>query len=115
VPMTCGTRLNRAAVDISALEAALKRIPPPVYVPALTGREPDAAGKIECPFHEDWNPSFHVYDSPERGWACYQCAAVQDVVIGGSIIDLGARLYGIAPAGADYARLLRRRAAELLA
>ena len=95
-------------VDVPALEAALKRIAPTVYVPALTGRDPDPAGKIACPFHEDRHPSLHVYESAERGWTCYQCNT------GGSIVDLGARLYGLHHRGADYPVLLRRIAEELL-
>ena len=87
--------------------------PPPIYVPALTGREPNRAGKIACPFHEDWNPCFHVYPTPEQGWTCFQCDGDQGRLVGGTIIDLGARLYRMDPRR-EYPALLRRLAEELL-
>jgi hypothetical protein len=99
--------------SLGALEAALKAVPPPVYVAALTGREPNRAGKIQCPFHDDWNPSFHVYPTAEQGWACFQCDNGNGRVAGGSIVDLGARLYGMDPRR-DYPALLRRLGHELL-
>jgi hypothetical protein len=98
---------------LGALEAVLKAIPPTIYVPALTGREPNSADKIQCPFHEDWNPSFHVYKTAERGWACFQCDNGNGRVAGGSIVDLGARLYGMDPRR-EYPALLRRLGHELL-
>jgi hypothetical protein len=99
--------------SLDALAAALKAVPPAVYVAALTGREPNRAGKICCPFHEDWNPSFHVYPTADQGWACFQCDTGQGRVVGGSIVDLGARLYGMDPRR-EYPALLRRLAHDLL-
>lgn len=84
---------------------ALRTIPAEVYVPELTGRELGRDRKITCPFHEDSTPSLHVYD---EHWYCYGCGA------GGTIIDLGARLYGIEPRGRGYHELRRRLARALL-
>jgi CHC2 zinc finger/RepB DNA-primase from phage plasmid len=89
----------------------LRQISATEYVPALTGRHPTWAGKITCPFHgggEERTPSFHVYDG-DGGWYCFGCER------GGTIIDLGALLYGIEPRGPGYHEVRRRLADELLA
>jgi hypothetical protein len=96
------------ASPLGELEAALKQIEPLVYVEALTGRRPGRDGKIACPFHSDEHPSFHVYGTSEAGWYCFQCDQ------GGTIIDLGVRLYKLDPVGAGYVRLLHRLAEGLL-
>ena len=54
------------ADDLGALEAALKAIPPPDYVPALTGRKPNRAGKIACPLHK-LEPVLPRLPDPEQG------------------------------------------------
>ncbi len=89
----------------------LHRIPPPVYVEALTGRPVGRDGKCQCPFHaggQERTPSLHAYASPEAGWWCYSCDR------GGSIIDFGAALYGVEPRGRGFHDLRRRLAADLL-
>jgi hypothetical protein len=77
----------------------LRRIPPGVYVPALTGQSVGRDGKVSCPFHEDRTPSLHVYERPEQGWYCFGCGR------GGSIYDLAAELYGLLPRGRGFLRL----------
>jgi RepB DNA-primase from phage plasmid/CHC2 zinc finger len=87
----------------------LRRIPPGVYVPVLTGRVVGRDGKVSCPFHEDRTPSLHVYARPEQGWYCFGCGR------GGSIYDLAAELYGVSPRGRGFLRLralLQRRFQE---
>ena len=69
--------------------------------------------RVAYGLHDDWNPSFHVYPTAEQGWACFQCDNGNGRVAGRSIVDLGARLYGIDPRG-DYPALLRRLGHELL-
>jgi hypothetical protein len=92
----------------------LLEIPPPVYITALfPGVEvPDRGGTIRCPIpgHEDRTPSFHVYPDSDRGWYCFGACAR-----GGSIYDLGAILFGIAPRGREFHELRRLLARELLA
>ncbi len=95
------------AADPSRAGDALMSIPATVYVPALTGRLLGRDGKLECPFHEDWNPSLHCYEGA-GGWYCFQCSR------GGSIIDLGAALWGLEPRGGGYFEIRRRLAVELL-
>ncbi len=65
---------------------SLAHIPTEVYVEALTGKAPGSNGKIECPFHPDWSPSFHVYPG-DGGWFCYQCER------GGDVFTLAADLW----------------------
>jgi hypothetical protein len=85
-------------------------ITPDVYVPMLTGREPNRAGKIRCPLHaggREHTPSFHVYPDAERGWTCFGCSR------GGTIVDLAGLLYAIAPRGRGYHEILERLEHEL--
>jgi hypothetical protein len=88
----------------------LLAIPASEYVPLLTGRELNRDGKTQCPWHGDGQertPSLHAYTDPTRGWHCYGCD------VGGSIIDFGARLWGITPRGAGYHDVRRRLAVAL--
>lgn len=101
-PRPAGTSVRRRVEE----EDPLRSIPASVYVPALLGVEPRRDGKIACPFHDDSTPSLHVYDDH---WHCYGCDR------GGTIIDLGAELYGIEPRGKGYHDIRRRLAAALLA
>ena len=78
-------RASRAAT--SDLDRQLLAIPAATYVPALTGRQPNRAGKIRCPFHDDHTPSLQLYD---HGWYCFGACRT-----GGSIYDFGALLYGL--------------------
>jgi hypothetical protein len=89
----------------------LMEIAPTVYVSLLTGREVGHDGKVRCPFHADGQertPSLHVWEDPEHGWFCFGCER------GGTIIDFGAELYGIAPHGREFHEIRRRLAADLL-
>jgi hypothetical protein len=88
------------------LDRQLLAIPAATYVPALTGRQPNRAGKVSCPFHDDHTPSLQLYD---QGWYCFgACRA------GGSIYDFGALLYGLDTKGRGFLELRDRLATELL-
>lgn len=102
-------RRERPPAARPASDDPLLAIPPPAYVEALTGREVGRDGKMRCPFHDDRTPSLHVYDDPERGWACFGACDR-----GGTIIDFGAALWEISPRGAGYHELRRRLAGALL-
>jgi hypothetical protein len=80
----------------------LRRVPPAVYVQALTGRPVGRDGKAACPFHPDDTPSLHAYQEPERGWYCFGCGR------GGSIFDLAAEVYGLSTRRRDFVELRRR-------
>jgi hypothetical protein len=89
---------------------ALGSIAPPVYLGLLCGVDvPDRGGMVRCPLpdHEDRTPSCYVYADAAAGWYCYGCGR------GGSLIDLGAALWGVDPRGRGYHDLRRRLAAEL--
>ncbi len=71
----------------------------------LTG-EPISGGRSRCPHpdHEDRHPDCAVH---ARYFNCHACAA------GGSIIDLGALLFGLTPRGVGFFEIRRRLLAEL--
>jgi len=88
------------------LDRALLAIPAAEYVRVLVGSTPNGEGKICCPFHEDRDPSLHLY--ADGGFYCFGsgCGA------GGSIYDFAARLWGIPPKGAGFIELRRRLAQQ---
>jgi len=90
----------------SGLSDPLEAIPPPVYVEQLTGQRVGRSGKIRCPFHEDHEPSLHVYDDPGRGWYCFGCG------LGGSIYDLASLLWDRPARGRDFIQLRRELEGE---
>ena len=71
------------------LDRTLLAIPAERYVRALTGREPNRAGKVSCPFHDDSNPSLQLY--ADGSWYCFACT------VGGTVYDFAARLWGSRP------------------
>lgn len=94
---------SRAAT--SQLDQRLLAVPAAIYVPALTGRQPNRAGKISCPFHDDRNPSLQLYDN---SWYCFGACHT-----GGSIYDFGALLFGLDTRGHQFLELRQHLAAEL--
>ena len=89
----------------SDLDRQLLAIPASTYVPALTGRQPNRAGKIHCPFHDDHTPCLQLY---QHDWYCYGACRT-----GGSIYDFGALLYGLGTRGRDFLKLRQRLAEDL--
>jgi hypothetical protein len=94
-PVAASSEARAPGVD----DDPLRRIPPGVYVPVLTGQAVGRDGKVSCPFHEDRTPSLHLYERPDQGWYCFGCGR------GGSIYDLAAELYGVSPRGRGFLRL----------
>jgi hypothetical protein len=94
-----------ARASTSDLDRQLLAIPAAAYVPALTGRQPNRAGKIACPFHDDHTPSLQLY---QHNWYCFGACRT-----GGSIYDFGALLYGLGTRGHDFLMLRRRLAEDL--
>ncbi len=84
----------------------LLQIPAAEYVRRLTGLEPDRAGKIACPFHDDRSPSLQLY--PDGSWYCFGACQT-----GGSIFDFGSRWFGIPTKGPGFVEL-RYRLADAL-
>ena len=87
-------------------EDPLLQIPAAEYVRRLTGLEPDRAGKIACPFHDDRSPSLQLY--PDGSWYCFGACQT-----GGSIFDFGSRWFGIPTKGPGFVEL-RDRLADAL-
>lgn len=71
-------------MDIGELK---KRIPMTELARRL-GFEPNRAGFIRCPFHDERTPSLKLYDG-DGGFSCYGCGAVGDQV------DFLRRLHGV--------------------
>lgn len=101
---------RRESIRSDYRDDVLDEVLPADYVEALTGVEVPRHGMIPCPLpgHDDHEPSFKVYDTPDRGWYCYGCGR------GGSIYDLGAELWGMATRGAAFHDLRRELARVLL-
>ena len=120
--------------DPAALRAALPRVPLPVlrprvardpgtdplltllprlYVARLLGVEVPRSGFVFCPFHAERRPSFKVYETPQRGWACYSKACRRNGrPRGGTVYDLAAAMWGVEPRGRSFL-WLRERLHEL--
>ena len=85
----------------------LRALPLPIAFELLTGEPVPRSGMVRCPRpdHEDRTPSCHVGDEL---WHCFGCHA------GGSLIDLGAEIYGLTPRGEPFFELRKRLALDLL-
>lgn len=90
---------ERAFAGRSLRSDPLLEIAPREYVERLTGRVVRHDRKMLCPFHEDHEPSLHVFDEKARGWFCFGCGR------GGSIYDFAGLLWGRGLRGAEFLRL----------
>ncbi|HXD54954.1 MAG TPA: DNA-primase RepB domain-containing protein [Solirubrobacteraceae bacterium] len=88
----------------SELDRALLSIPTADYVRVLTDREPDRTGKVSCPFHQETDPSLHLYD--DGTFYCFGASCRK----GGTIFDFAASLWGTGTRGEDFFALRRRLA-----
>jgi hypothetical protein len=86
----------------------LLALDPAFYVRALLGVEVGRDRKVSCPFHADEHPSLHVYPTPAQGWHCFSCRR------GGTVYDLAAPLWGLAPRGVGFLRLRAKLRERLL-
>ncbi|MGH2864291.1 MAG: DNA-primase RepB domain-containing protein [Solirubrobacteraceae bacterium] len=102
----------RRAPTQQRLGDPLLAIDPARYVRVLTGLQVAHDGKIPCPLHDDERPSFHVYPTPEQGWACYGCPTPDGRPLGGDIYTLASLVLGIPATGRDFL-VLRNRLDEL--
>ena len=93
-------------VGRSALDRALLAIPAGEYVRVLVSREPNRAGKVLCPFHEETEPSLQLY--PDNSFYCFGARCKK----GGTIFDFAAALLGLSTRGEDFLELRRRLASE---
>ncbi len=102
-PISVGVRENRPARRArprTALDRQLRAIPTQDYVRVLSGRSPASARKVACPFHDDRDPSLHMYDG--GSFYCFGCRR------GGTIYDFAAHLWGCNTRGADFLALRER-------
>ncbi|HMH46111.1 MAG TPA: DNA-primase RepB domain-containing protein [Solirubrobacteraceae bacterium] len=91
-------------VGRTALDRALLAIPAADYVRVLTGREPNHAGKVLCPFHQETDASLQLY--PDGTFYCFgaRCRS------GGTIFDFAGLLWSIGTRKRDFLELRRRLA-----
>jgi len=85
-------------------DVVLRAIPTAEYVRVLTGREPDRAGKVLCPFHSERTPSMQLYE--DGSFYCFGRGCGR----GGTLIDFAAHLWGITPRGEGFVELCGRLA-----
>lgn len=99
-----GRRSGRRRTARSALERDLLAIPAADYVRVLAGREPNVAGKVLCPLHDEIDPSLQLY--PDGTFYCFgrRCRR------GGTIIDFAAALWGLGTREQDFIEVCRRLA-----
>ncbi|MGA2164109.1 MAG: CHC2 zinc finger domain-containing protein [Solirubrobacteraceae bacterium] len=89
----------------TAIDRELLTIPAADYVRVLAGREPNRAGKVLCPFHEETDPSLQLY--PDGTFYCFGARCKR----GGSIFDFAAALWATGTRQQDFLNLRRRLAA----
>jgi len=86
------------------LDRELLAIPAADYVRVLASREPNAAGKVLCPFHQETEPSLQLY--PDGTFYCFGARCRK----GGTIFDFAALLWGTSTREQDFLELRRRLA-----
>jgi hypothetical protein len=91
---------------MTELDELLLAIPASTYVRRLAGLEPTRSGKVNCPFHDDRDPSLQLYD--DGTFYCFGCRA------GGSIYDFAAGLWKTGTKHREFLALRQRLHAELL-
>ena len=89
------------------LDDPLLAVEPERYIKALLGASVPRHRKVSCPFHDDAEPSLHVYREASRGWFCFSCRR------GGSVYDLASALWDEGTRGPAF-RALRTRLAAVL-
>jgi CHC2 zinc finger len=94
--------LRRAAR--TALDRELLAIPAAEYVRVLAGLEPNRAGKVLCPFHQETDPSLQLY--PDGSFYCFGSGCKK----GGTIFDFAAARWGMGTRDGDFLELRRRLA-----
>lgn len=88
----------------TALDSALLAIPAADYVRVLAAREPNGAGKVLCPFHQETDASLQLY--PDGTFYCFGARCRK----GGTIFDFAALLWGTGTREHDFLELRRRLA-----
>jgi len=95
-------RTDPRQVARTARDRALLAIPAAEYVRVLANVAPNRAGKVLCPFHEDTEPSLHLY--PDGTFYCFGSGCAR----GGTIFDFAAATWGLGTRERDFLELRRR-------
>lgn len=86
----------------------IRSIPAAEYFSALTGRQANRRGMVQCPFHKDGTESTPSLKVDGHIWSCYACPPpAGKQFLGGNIYDLAGLLLGypIPLASTDFARV----------
>jgi len=102
--VTRGTLAMRRRVGRTALDRELLVVPAADYVRVLANLEPNKAGKVLCPFHEETDPSLQLY--PDGTFYCFGARCRK----GGTIFDFAAALWGTGTRDQDFLELRQRLA-----
>ena len=94
-----GQRVGRTRLDRELLA-----IPAGEYVRVLAGLQPNRAGKVLCPFHEETDPSLQLY--PDGSFYCFGAGCGR----GGTIFDFAAARWGMGTHRREFLELRRRLA-----
>lgn len=97
-------RATRATVSTDH-DDELRNIPAEVYIAALTDREPNSEGFVQCPFHKGGNERTPSLSPSGTLWACYGCEPLLGKTVqGGNVYDFAGLLWGYAIPlrGADF-------------
>jgi hypothetical protein len=92
----------------TTLDRELLAIPAAEYVRVLASVEPDRAGKVLCPFHQESKPSLQLYR--DGSFYCYGSTCKK----GGTIFDFAAAKWCMSTKDEDFLEL-RQRLADLFA
>jgi hypothetical protein len=103
-PKRISPELSATGARRTTEDRLLLGIPTADYVRVLAGREPNRAGKVACPFHDDRTPSLQMYEG--GSFYCFGCRK------GGTIYDFAAHLYGVEPRGEEFFELRNRLTAQ---
>ena len=86
------TRRGPGRAERTALDRELLAIPAAEYVRVLAGLEPNRAGKVLCPFHQETDPSLQLY--PDGTFYCFgRHSKDRACRKGGTIFDFAAAMW----------------------
>jgi hypothetical protein len=103
-PNPVGARPVPQGTGRTMLDRELLAIPAAEYVRVLAGLQPNRAGKVLCPFHQESDPSLQLY--PDGSFYCFGAGCGR----GGTIIDFAAARWGMGTRGREFLELRRRLA-----
>lgn len=109
LPAKWASRLQaapRREIKPQTSDDELLQIPAEIYFPALTERDVDQRGMVQCPFHKNGQERTPSLATDGHVWTCYACPSPNNKrALGGNIYDLAALVKGmpVPLSGPDFA------------